>query len=182
MKLKFDKKYVSLILFLGFSFVLILLIVLPLITKIKGNSQKLLQEKEDIFSFSEEKENLKKSEIAYKEAIPNLEKAEKLFFTKEVPIEFEFINFLEKTASDSDVSIKISSVSSEGTSEKGSLSFLACHLGVSGSFNNFFRFIDKLENNSYLIEIDSLEIKKIAVGTSSEENIEGSISLKVLKK
>ncbi len=188
MKLKLDKKnYISLILFIGISLILILFVILPLIEEIKESSQQLLLEEEARLTFSEEIKNFQNFKTVYQEIKPDLEKIEDLFITSESPV--EFINFLEKTASNSNVLIEISSVVSERTKESP-WPFLDFRLQALGSFSDFSRFIEKLENSSYLIEIYELNLKRLAeggLGTKelakfSARDITASFSLKVFTK
>jgi len=181
MTFKFDKKYISSILFMGFFSILILMVIFPLVKKIKENSQQLIEKKEERVSFAEEKKNLHSFKDIYEKVSPDLKKSESLFFTKETPTEFEFINFLEKTAVNCNVSIKISSVAFK-QNEGNPLPSLTSNLNVSGSFNDLFKFIEKLENNLYLIEIEDLSIKKTAKSDSSEEKSEAILSLQVFNK
>lgn len=181
MTLKFDKKYISSVFFIGLSLILIFLVVFPLINKIKENSQQLIKGKEEKVSFAEEKKNLHDFRNVYEKISPDLEKSGGLFFTEETPTEFEFINFLEKTAADCGVSIKISSVASKQDGGNSS-SLLTSNLNISGSFNGLFKFIEKLENGFYLIEIEDLNIRKTAKSDSSEGGAEAAFSLKVFNK
>jgi len=188
MKVEFDKKiYTSLISFIGLSFVLILFVIFTLIKKIKENSQQLLLEKETRLSFLEQKEDLRNFKDIYQEIEPDLEKTENLFISSGIPI--DFINFLEKTASDSNTLVEISSVTLVD-SKDDSWSSLEFRLQVFASFSNFSRFIERLENDSYLIEIYDLNIKKLSDSNLKSEKLAGfstgdvavSLSLKVFTK
>lgn len=181
MTLKFDRKYVYLLFFAGFSLLLILFAILPLFQKIKDSSRQLIQKKEQKIYFSLEKENLQESKIIYEEITPDLKKTEDNFLIGKAPVELEIIKFLEKSASDFNVSIKISSVGSENKREN-QLSFLALNLEASGSFNDFLKFLEKIENDYYLIEITSLIINKSTSNEFAGENIIASISLNVFKR
>jgi len=181
MTLRLDKKYISLIFFIVFSTLLTALVIFPLLKKIQKSSRQLIEGKEQKFYFSLEKENLQKSKIIYDRITPDLEKTEDVFLVKKTPIELELIKFFEKIASDSDVSIKISSVSSENKGED-QLSILTLNLEASGSFNNFLNFIEKIENNYYLIEVVDLTIKKLNNNDISDENVIASVLLNVFKR
>lgn len=180
MKLGFNKKnYISLLIFTGSYLALIFLVISPLIRDIKENSQQLLLEEEARIIFSEEKENFKNFKEIYQEIEPNLEKTKEFFAGSEI----EFIYFLEETAVSNNVLIGISSVSSAGGEPWSSLNF---NLQASGSFSDFSRFIEKLENSSYLIEIHEVNIRRMAEREKpamfSGENITANLFLKVFKK
>ena len=160
MKAKPEKKiYISLVISIGFFIILIFFIISPLMKGIKEYSRQLLLEKEKQASFTEEKRNIQGFEAIYQELEPELEKTNNLFVNSKVPI--EFINFLEETAANSNISIKVSSVISKDVGEEDIWPFLHFHLQSSGSFPNFLRFIEKLENSFYLIEIYDLNIKRL---------------------
>lgn len=172
MKLGFSKKnYISLILFFGIFIALILFVILPLIEEIKESSQQILLEEEARLTFSEEMKDFQNFKTVYQEIKSDLEETEKLFIVPEPPI--EFINFLEKTASDYNVFIEISSVT-PGKTEENPWPFLDFRLQASGSFSGFSRFIEKLENGFYLIEIFELNLRR-----STEDGLgaEGLVSL-----
>lgn len=170
------KIYLPLILFAGASFALIFLTILPLIKGIKEDSQQLLLEKEAQVNFSEEIKNIEEFEETYHKIEPDLKRMDSLFVDSGVPI-IKSINLLEKSASDSNVLMEISSVSSD--EKTGPWPFLIFNFQANASFSNLSRFIERLENNLYLIEIQSISIKR-AVGEAG--NVSASISLKIFTK
>lgn len=125
---------------------------------VKNSSEAFSLEKEKIASLSEEKENRKKMEGLYENYQSDLDKIEKVFIDPEVPI--EFISFLEKTAGDSQVQIKIISMAKR-TDKKDDWSNLLFQISVTGSFSDFSKFLEKLENSPYLIE--TLELNSRAL-------------------
>lgn len=181
MTLKLDRKYIYLLFFTGFSLLLILLVIFPLFQRIKDNSRQLIQKREQKVYFSLEKENLQESKIIYEKITPDLEKAEDIFLIGKAPVELELIKFLEKAASDFNVSIKISSVGAENKKEN-QLSFLSLNLEASGSFNDFLKFLEKIENGHYLVEITNLVVNKSTGNELAGESVFASVSLNVFKK
>ena len=182
MRLNFGKKnYISLILFIGIFLGLVLFVVFPLVKNIKESSQQLLLEEEARLTFSKEIENFQNFKEAYQAVEPDLKEVESSFIIPEPPI--EFINFLEKTAADSNILLEISSVSPE-KSEGKTWPSLDFNLQASGSFSNFSRFVERLENSLYLIEIYDLNMRKSsgASDESSTENVSVNFSLKVFTK
>ena len=174
MKLKLDKKnYLSCIIFIGVFLALVFFVIFPLIKAIKESSQQLILEEEAHQLFSEEKKNLQSFKRICQEIEHDLRIIDSLFVNAEVPI--EFINFLEETASSSGVLIEISSVSAVARGDPWP--FSTFQLKASASFSDFSRFIEKLENSIYLIEINSLDIRK-----SNEGGVGTSLSLKVFTK
>ena len=140
-----------------------LFLIFILFKGVKNNSEAFSLEKEKITSLSEEKENRKKMEDLYKNYQSDLDKVEKVFIDPEVPI--EFIGFLEKTAGASQVQLKILSMTKK-TDQKDAWPNLLFQVSVTGSFFNFSKFLEKLENSPYLIE--TLELNS---GALSEKEI-----------
>lgn len=152
---------------------LIIVIVLPLLHLIRESSQELFSlEKELVLLQQKEKrsEDLQKKYELYRE---NLAKIDNFFVDSSFPI--EFIKFLE-TAIDSQAEIKIS-LGREVTSPEP---FLAFNISFSGSSRNLLKFIDKLRNGPYLIEIINLNIKSL--GQESLGNVMANLELAVLTK
>jgi len=152
------KIYLSLITFGIIFILLIFFIIYPLFSKIKGLSGDFTKERGKLILFEKEIENLKEMESLYKKYQPNLEKIDKLFINPEFPI--EFIAFLEKNAKESQLVIEISPASKKEikTDPWPSLFF---QISLFGSFPNFLRFFERLENSSYLVEISNLNLKKL---------------------
>jgi hypothetical protein len=180
MKLGFSKKnYISLLVFTGAYLALIFFVIFPLVKDIRKNSQQLLLEEEARIVFSEEKENFKNFKDVYQKIRPDMKKTENFFASSEI----EFIYFLEETAVNNNVLIEISSVSSAEGDPWSSLNF---SLQASGSFSDFSRFIERLENSTYLIEIHEISIRKLAERDKPAmflgESITASFFLKVFKK
>lgn len=140
------------------SILLIILIIWPLFKEIRTTSQNLSLEKNKTVYLGQERENLQNIKQSYKTYQPDLDSIENLFVDPAVPI--EFINFLEKTATDTQVKLEISSMA-QNTEKKDSWPSLSLQLSVTGSFANFSKFLDKLENNSYLIETLNLNSRKL---------------------
>jgi len=166
------KIYLSIAMFGTISTLLVVFVILPLFKEIKAISQNLFLKKNKIVYLSEERENIKKIENLYKTYQSDLERIENLFVDPEVPI--EFVGFLEKTAVSSQIKLEISSMTraaARGGDEQSSATTkkteqepwqsLSAQLLVTGSFSNFSKFLHKLENGPYLIEVLDLNTKKL---------------------
>lgn len=152
--------------------ILILVIILFLLQGIQKSSQELISQKKELILFKQKGESLENLRGKYKAYQQNLEKINNFFVDSTLPI--EFIRFLEKSALDSQASIRVSSTK-EITGPEPALSF---NTSLSGSFANLLKFIDKLENSPYLIEIDNLNVKKL--GREQPGNIMANLELIVL--
>jgi len=181
------KNYLSIAVFGIISTLFAVFVILPLFKEIKAISQNLFLKKNKIVYLSEERENLQKIENLYKTYQSDLERIENLFVDPEVPI--EFIGFLEKTAVSSQIKLEISSMTKKTEKEEPWQS-LSVQLLITGSFSNFSKFLYKLENGPYLIEIVDLNTRRLAekdIQTKELENIPGAdtatvLSIKVFAK
>ncbi len=152
------KIYLSIIAFAILNILLIVFIVFPLFEEVKKNSEAFLLEKNKIASLSKEKEGREKIEGLYKNYQSDLEEIEKVFVDPEVPI--EFIGFLEKTATVSQIQLKILSMTQK-IEKKDPWPGLSFQLSAVGSFPDFLRFLEKLENSPYLIETLELNTRAL---------------------
>jgi len=124
---------------------------------IKKNSDELLLEKKNLSSFSEGIKDLQESKKLYEAHQADLEKISKEFVDPKVPV--EFIKFLEQNAKNSGLSVDISPIATEEKeNEWPSLSF---QITTNGSFPSLLKFLEKLENSPYLIEILNLNLMRI---------------------
>lgn len=163
-----------------FSVLLIVFVIYPSFIQIKKISEDFVEEKRKLILFEKEMENLKGIESLYKKYQPNLEKIDQLFINPEFPI--EFIESLEKKAQEFQLGkIEISPLPRKEikTDPWPSLSF---QISLSGSFPNFLRFFEKLENSPYLIEISNLNLKKLTAGEIKPPLAEGDIYASFLIK
>lgn len=159
------------------NLVLIILVILPLLKTIENNSQALLSQKGELLLLKQRKENLENLKKVSETQRENLEKIEHTFVNPEIPI--DFIRFLEKTALDSRTSIKIS-LASEKEEETDFGPTLSFNISLESSFPNFLKFLEKLENAPYLIEILNLNIERL--GGETPGNISAALSIRTLTK
>ena len=152
--------------------ILILWIIIFLLQGIQESSQELVSIKKDLVLLDQQVKDLESLQGKYKNYQLDLEKINNFFVEQTLPI--GFIKFLEKSALNSQASIKVS-LAKEITEPEPALSFNA---SFSGSFSNFLKFIDKLENGPYLVEITNLNVKDLAQESSG--NIMANLVLIVL--
>lgn len=168
------KNYISFISFVFLIIVLIIFVVYPLFKEIKSNSQALFVEKNKIIHLKKEREKLKEISDIYKAFQEDLNKIEASFVDSEFPV--ELINFLEKNGDASQVKLEILSVTKQSEKEDPWPSLLV-QLSVTGEFVNFLKFLTKLENSPYLIEVLDLNIMK----SVERETEPGKIALPQIK-
>jgi len=172
-----NKIHTILIIFVFTTLLLIVFLVYPTLKSIKNGSEEILSDRSrDVFINSEirEVDNFKKK---YKDYKSNLEKIDKLLVDSKNPV--DFIEFLEKIASDFNVITDINFVpSKEKDANNGSL--VIFQISAKGDFLNILRFIEKLETGPYLIEIQNLTIKKSEKEIDKEKNISNRIDANFL--
>lgn len=175
-----NTKIYFLITIFGAVLSLLIIFVIPyFLIQIKENFKILNSEKQKIKILQFKLENFRNLQEKHQDLINVSEKINKLFINPDTPV--EFIKFLEQTSRVCGVSIKISFLPSlkQKSDPWKSISF---QINTSGSFSNFFRFFEKLENAPYLIEISNLNIKKTEQKTldenTSTRNIDANFTIK----
>lgn len=170
------KIYITLSIFLAICFVFIFFLIYPAIANIKSSSDKILNIKNDLFSLSEKENKLNEGEEFYNIYEKDIKKKNELLVDARIPV--EFVRFLENMANELNLSIEISSLSVPEKKDDFWPS-LALSVTTDGSFNDSMRFLDKLENAPYLIEIINLRINK---SKEQDLNFEFLYSIKTFTK
>jgi hypothetical protein len=160
------------------NLLLVIFVIFPLIRDIEKSPQDLISQKGQLLLLEKREENFKDLKEHYQSYQADLDEFETFFIDSETPI--EFISFLENITQSSQGTIKIS-LASEKKEETELGSALAFNISLDSSFPNFLKFLEKLENSQYLIEILNLNIKKLG-GESFSGNINAAFSIKVLAK
>jgi hypothetical protein len=174
------KIYTIILIFFLIAISLILFSVYPLFKEIQKNYEDLMSGKNDSFVMAEEFNEVQNFRQKYEDYRVNFEKIDNLFVDSQNPV--EFIKFLEKTASDTQVKLEISSPS---FSKDGESSLAIFRLSSYGDFSKNLSFIRKLETGPYLIRIKNLDIGKYKDTKNLEdqaENIKIVFSINVFTK
>lgn len=154
-------------------FSLIFFLIYPLFQDIKNSSLGILEQKQKLLLLESRVENMEKFKTRYTEIEPDFKKTEALFIKADLPV--DFIRFLEKTAKDSNIKVKISL--SQGQQAEGkSWQIFPFQTAIEGSFSDFLRFLEKLQSGQYLINVQDLSVLK------AENIVSASISFLVLAK
>lgn len=163
------------------SFLLIFFLVRSFFFEIKNVSQNFLAQKEKLVFLTDKLESLQKFEGYFGEIKPNLEKIDAFFVDAEAPV--EFIGFLENTAKNCEVSLKISPPQNVQKTEKDPWPFLNFQVSSTGYFSKFSKFLEKLESSQYLIEIQNLNVSRTSkTEASSSVDVTTNLTLKVYTK
>ena len=180
------KIYLSIIIF-GLAAVLsVVFLLYPLFSEIKKMSQEIVSQKQALAFAEAEIINLEDFKKIYPTIAPNLEKVHDLFVNPELPI--GFIGFLEESAEQTQLAVKISPLPVRKI-EKKPWPFLKFQIETVASFPNFLRFLEKIENSPYLIEIQNLTAVKalernlrLREEFVPNEAVESTITLKVFTR
>lgn len=178
------KIYVWIIFFTVISLFFLVFIVPKLLGEIRKNSEDFFSLRGDLILLEKEKEDLKELEKIYQSRQSNLARINQLFIDPKMPL--DFLNFLDKEAQLSNLKIEIS-LTSTIKKETDLWPGLSFRISTYGSFPNFLKFLRKIENSPYLIEMGDLNVKRLAEKdnpTTKYPNIltgdvETSLSIKV---
>ncbi len=176
-----SKNNLSLLIFIILAICLIVFLIYPLFIKIRESSKEIFSQKSALISLENKIKDLRKFQTRWQEIKPNLEKIDKLFINPKVPV--EFINFLETTAENYEIPVKISLVPSKKI--EGDLwPSISFQISSTTSFSKISRFLDKLESSPYLIEIQNLNVRKLTGKElkPEEETSLGSVEVNFLIK
>jgi Tfp pilus assembly protein PilO len=171
------KIYLTILAFIVAISALVFLVIVPLFNGIKNYALDLSSTKEERALLTAEIKNLAQFKKQFQEYKINLEKADSFLVNSEIPI--EFTRFLEKLALDSGVTMEIYPVSSQ-PAKSGQLAVINYQLSVSGPFLNFSRFLEKLENAPYLIEVQGMNLRKTV--ENKIEIVNANFTIKVFAK
>ncbi len=167
------KTILTLIIFLTTSSFFISLVILPFLNEIKNNSEIIINQKKEAALFETKITNLRNFENIYQIHQENLEKIETLFIDHKIPADIiKFTAFLRKIAYPSQTSIEI-------LPSPPLVNFwpaLIFQINSQGQFPDFLKFLNKLENSPWLIEILNLNVGR------NEKGTETSLLIKVFTK
>ena len=152
------KIYITLFIFSLLIGVLIRFGFFPVFQGLKESSQELLLQKKVLDLFRSQVGDLENFQRDYSLFQPVLEKLQGSFVDKEVPI--DFIEFLERETTKAGLSIKIFPFT-VSLSERDPWLPVAFSISAGGVFSDYLRFLERLEQSSWLTEISQLNIERI---------------------
>lgn len=150
------------------ALILVGLVVRSLFLSIKQNSENLVIQKGVLTELEKKSDNIKKFQSTYDIYQDNLKKIDQLFIDKEEPV--EFIEFLEGEAHYSKLTIDLTPLAFE-VGEKDFWPSTSFRVNMVGSFQNFLKFLDKIESSLYLITLSDFSLNK------PTKNINGDIDI-----
>jgi len=137
--------------------------------EIEKESTEILSQRAAFAALETKTDNLEKFKLFAENNKLNLEKVENVFLESDMPV--DFIDFLEKIARDCQVSFKVSSLTKQA--DKETWPALLVQLGSLSSFSNFLRFLEKLGSGNYLIEVQTLTVRRLSEAEAKAPQFEG---------
>lgn len=173
------KIYTLISVFLLIIAAMILVVVMPILNDIKKSSSYLISSKNEIASMENQSKELDLFLQKQDDYVKNLDGFEKALVISADPV--DFIKFLEQTAQASSLSSKISALTPETQNNK---KVVTLQLSVLGSFSNIIHYIGRLENGSYLLEVQKLNIENYSQAEKVEDNgqIRANFTVQALAK
>ena len=180
MKNNNNKIYIISSVFILVSLFLVLFFIWPLFKEIEKNSYDLVLARNNIIALEAQNNETKNFKNNYSTYKPNLDRIDQLFVDPNNPV--DFIEFLESTASSSQVTSQISLP----PSSSGSKQFIVFQIISKGNFSNMMDFSKKIESGPYLIEIDNLTIQNSGEKSVSKDyslrSVNATLMIKVFTK
>lgn len=179
-----NKIYIISFIFIAICVALILFLVLPFYKDIKNESYNLVSKRNNIFSLQEQINGLIKFNQNKNTLESDFVKANYMLVDSKNPV--NFIEFLEKTAKNSGLTLNISLAPNiEQNAKNTAWKTLSFQLSCNGGFSGVLGFVNSLENAPYLISIQSLKIgkeKSINKNSLSDTKIQADFLIKVFAK
>jgi len=179
-----NKIYQIIIIFLLIALFLVVFLIYPTLKDIKNNSKQILSNKGQLLFIDAENMELDNFKQGYKDYEPNLKKIDQLFIDPQNPI--DFIKFLEKTASNSNISVEINLIPPQKNKNGDDPPTTFFQIYTKGDFLNILKFSERLEMGYYLIRINSFTIKKsdqsIGEDKSFSNRVDADFSIETINK
>jgi hypothetical protein len=177
--IKNKKIYLPLLIFLALDFLLLIFLIFPFFNKIKEDSKEIIIQRDKLFSLSAEKEEFEKNKESIRKIRNDLAKFDNLFINPKLPL--IFIDFLEKEAAENQLSIEISPllIPSSKNEPWPSLSF---QIKNEGSFPNFLKFLTRIENGPYLLEVTDLKLERVSEKELKTKKIKAIFTIRIFTK
>ena len=168
----FNKKLTSYSLIFGaIIIILVVFLIFPLLKSIRENSEKLVDSKKELAFLRSRSVNFEETKKSYDDYRKELEKVKSIFIDPNIPI--DLIKFWEKIAEESNILIDISPASLKLSKAGDCWDSISFQMTSAGSFSNIMKFVQRIEASPYLIEIKTLNIKRLGIGDIGSEKYKG---------
>jgi hypothetical protein len=152
------KIYEIIFLFVLVSVALVIFAINPLINDIKASSDEILSDRAQVLFIDDENRELNLFKRDYKDYQTNFAKADQLLVDSKNPI--NFIKFLEKIASESQITTDINLVPVSSDISGGVVPRMFFKVHARGDFLDMLVFFKKMEMGQYLVTVDTLRMTK----------------------
>ena len=156
---------------------IVVFLVQPTLRDIKKSSREIVSNKNELASLSMQDSSLYNFRNNVKTYEASFKKINQVLLNPENPI--DFIEFLEKTALDSQIQIDITLVPPVKKEDSSTPLSSIFKIATNGDFLDTLLFSEKIEQGPYLIQIKDLDIKKSAQGFN-EGTLPGSVTANFL--
>jgi hypothetical protein len=153
-------------LFLMAVLILVFLFALPLFNEIQKYSQSIIEKNAELSFFEKEAVRSREFEKNKTSLNSDIEKIDNSFAKSQAPI--DLIKFWEQMAKFCNLSIEMSPVPSQIIADAEEMGF---NLQIKGSFPNTLKFVEKIENGPYLIQIQDYSSVQGESGINTEIKI-----------
>jgi len=151
--------------------------VRPIFLSIRQDSQNIIIQKSALINLEKNNENIKNFQSAYSIYQANFKKLDQLFVDRETPV--DFIEFLEQEANHSKLTIELTP-SSLKADENDIWPSTIFQVDMTGHFQNFLEFLDRIESSPYLIVLSDFNLNKPTKNANNE--IDVAFQMKVCTK
>ncbi|MFH1643053.1 MAG: hypothetical protein ABH967_00200 [Patescibacteria group bacterium] len=153
-------------------------LIRPTVLDIQIKSEEMIAQKKSFLSSEIRMKNLQSFKKSLLDINVASEKANNLLINEKAPV--EFVRFLEKSAIRTNIVMSISAAQPSKSTKKNTWSSISFQIETFSTFPNFLKFLERIEFSPYLIEINNLNVRHIAEGELSAEEIE-TFSVKDVK-
>jgi len=171
------KKYFLNLVFGLIDLGLILLLVSLSLRTIIRDVEILSSLKKTQFSLQEQEENFIKLNKDYRAHLSEIKTLDMIFVDKEAPV--DFLSFFEGISQNLSIKINPSLPQRSKKDVWGSMIF---QVSAQGESKNFLRFLEKLENGPYLMEIFDFNLKKAKTPAGTADLVEATFSIRTYTK
>lgn len=139
--------------------ILCIFITTRLLSEIERLSEEVISSRNTLFLLENSETELKRIQSIYDQYKSDIERINTAFFNISVPV--ELVSFLEETASSSNVSLNIDSIT-KGASKNATTTMNDIIVRASGTapFGNIMKLLVRLENSPFLLDILDLTVRQ----------------------
>ncbi|OGZ62317.1 MAG: hypothetical protein A2639_00720 [Candidatus Staskawiczbacteria bacterium RIFCSPHIGHO2_01_FULL_34_27] len=159
--IKVNKIQIYSIVFSIIALLLVVFLVYPTIKDIKYNSDKILENKSQIFYADEQNKAIEEFKKSYSNYESNFMKIDQTLVDPNNPI--DVIKFFELSGLESRLTLNITLIDSGKKENLNGFNLINFNINTNGNFSDIVNLSEKLEKGPYLVKIKSLSMNKSSV-------------------